>query len=347
MTNGRAVPRCLIASGQRGCWDESGAPIPCSGSGQDGEFRPGIPWPEPRFTIAGELARDRLTGMTWTIDANLFEWPLTWSEALDHVAGLRLNHHLGHDDWRLPTRRELWSLVSFAQRNPALPEGHPFRGVFLGWYWTSTSAARNPAYAWAVQTSGGRVFFEAKDRRAFAWACRGTSPVLPATGQSSAFDAAGRPAAAEGSGQDLGAHSVAWPDPRFEVHDESVTDRLTGLIWTRSADLSRGVVSWTEALALVEALNDGRASPANWRLPGITELESLLDARCCDPSLPARHPFVHPGAGYWSSTTSSYETDWAMVLHLGRGAIGVGVKRDPRYLVWPVRGPSDSSRAPV
>jgi hypothetical protein len=98
-------------------------------------------------------------------------------------------------------------------------------------------------------------------------------------------------------------------------------------------------VSWSEALASVRELNLRLRPFRAWRLPGITELESLLDARRCDPSLPARHPFIEPGEGYWSSTTSSYETDWAMVLHLGRGAIGVGVKREPRYLLWPVQDP--------
>jgi hypothetical protein len=134
---------------------------------------------------------------------------------------------------------------------------------------------------------------------------------------------------------------VGWPEPRFEALDDSVSDLLTGLIWSRSADLCGSAVSWPEALAAIQEMNDRGGSAGRWRLPGITELESLLDASRCDPSLPAGHPFLRPGAGYWSSTTSSYETDWAMVLHLGRGAIGVGVKRETRYLVWPVRGPSD------
>jgi hypothetical protein len=73
-----------------------------------------------------------------------------------------------------------------------------------------------------------------------------------------------------------------------------------------------------------------------WRLPTITELASLLDMGRCDPALPADHPFREIGQGYWSSTTSCYDPRWAMVLHLDRGAVGVGIKRDPRYLVWPV-----------
>jgi hypothetical protein len=105
------------------------------------------------------------------------------------------------------------------------------------------------------------------------------------------------------------------------------------------ADLYRGPVDWADALAAVDQTNRELPGADPWRLPTIAELESLLDSERCDPSLPADHPFSDVGPGYWSSTTSAYEPDWAMVLHMGRGAIGVGVKRDPRYLVWPVRGP--------
>lgn len=316
----------VIASGQRCCWDEMGASIPCRDTGQDGELRPGLSWPEPRFEISGDIVTDRLTGLAWMADASHFEWPMSWTEAHEAVAGLRLNRHLGWDDWRLPNRRELWSLVSFAAASPPLPRDHPFRRVFPGWYWTSTPAARNPAYAWAVQFTGGRVFFEAKDKYAFTWACRGSSPVLAETGTNGS------------SNRDGAAHWAAWPDPRFSIREGNVLDRLTGLTWARHADLCGTTVSWTAALEAVRGLNL-ESKGGGWRLPGITELESLLDMRQCDPSLPSENPFTATGPGYWSSTTSALEHDWAMVLHLGRGAIGVGVKRDPRFLVWPVSGP--------
>lgn len=331
------------ATGQTDCWDERGRPIACRGSGQDGELRPGMPWPRPRFVVAPDGVRDRLTGLTWLPDANHLEWPLTWREAIDAVAELCSNCHLGREDWRLPNRRELWSLISFADRNPALPSGHPFRNVFLGWYWSSTSAARNPAYAWAVQLTGGRVFFESKDRGALVWPCRGSSEAIPATGQQLAYDVSGRVVVDGGGGQDGGTPTgVVWPRPRFTVRAGAVEDRLTGLWWSAAADLCPGPATWTEALAAVRHLDRGPSDDRSWRLPTITELESLLDARECDPSLPADHPFKALGAGYWSSTTSSYETDWAMVLHLDRGAIGVGIKSDRRFLTWPVSGPRES-----
>ena len=41
-----------------------------------------------------------------------------------------------------------------------------------------------------------------------------------------------------GSGQDAEWHSgLAWPDPRFVANSELVQDRLTGLFWTRNANI--------------------------------------------------------------------------------------------------------------
>jgi hypothetical protein len=329
----------VSASGQLECWDERGRPIACAGSGQDGEFRAGIPWPHPRFVSVEAGEHDRLTGLTWLSDAGYFEWPATWFEALEAVADLSRRDHLGCNDWRLPNRRELWSLISFTDRNPALPAGHLFRNVFLGWYWSSTTAARNPSYAWVIQMTGGRVFFEDKRRDAMIWPCRGASRVIPATGEGLVVDREEPPLS--GAHVDGGAREAAgcaWPEPRFETREDRVADRLTGRCWMQTADLCGGEVSWTVALDRVRRLNKGGPTSALWRLPTIRELESLLDARRSDPSLPAGHVFQRVGAGYWSSTTSAFEHDWAMVLHLDRGAIGVGIKRDPRYLVWPVSG---------
>jgi hypothetical protein len=40
----------LPQTGQTKCYDTYGAAIACTGTGQDGEIRAGVPWPNPRFT---------------------------------------------------------------------------------------------------------------------------------------------------------------------------------------------------------------------------------------------------------------------------------------------------------
>lgn len=329
-----------LNSGQRLCYDAVGRETDCAGSGQDGEFRPGRPWPNPRFSLNEGLVHDNLTGLIWTRDANPGGFPLTWTEALEWVAGLNAQAFLGRTDWRLPNRRELFSLVSFQERVPALPAGHPFQNAFRGWYWSSTSAAINPAYAWYLHTEGGRMFYGKKDQSFLLWPAAGPgNGVLPVTGQKECFDQQGRPLDPGGSGQDGALRMGApWPEPRFSNEGEAVRDNLTGLIWTRSADLAHGNSDWETALATAAGLNQNPPDGAKgWRLPAITELESLVDASAHSPALPAGHPFEGVGQAYWSSTSSSFEADWAMALYLHKGAVGVGRKEGRHFLVWAVR----------
>ena len=107
-----------LSTGQAVCYDPGGEPIPCAGSGQDAESCSGMPWPTPRFKVLGNTVLDRLTDLTWARDANLSEFPMTWQEAFDYVAGMNHSRVFGHADWRLPNRRELRSLMSHQTRRP-------------------------------------------------------------------------------------------------------------------------------------------------------------------------------------------------------------------------------------
>lgn len=331
----------MFQTGQTSCYDEAGEEIPCQDSGQDGEYRLGAPWPDPRFAVQGETVLDQLTGLTWTRDANPNGFPVTWQEALDAIAAMNQVYYLGCSDWRLPNRLELRSLISYQSKKPALPHGHPFVNIFLGWYWSSTSAAINPAYAWYVHLEGARMFYGRKDQYYLFWPVRGMgNGLLHRTGQRHCFDTSGKPISGTGSGQDgdyrLG-HS--WPAPRFVPGELTVTDRLTNLSWTRQANSSEEPVSWQQALVVIQRLNQNCfAGLDRWRLPNINELESLVDCASHSPALPVVHPFMDLREGYWSATTSFFETDWAWVLYLEKGACGVGHKPGRTFFVWPVYG---------
>ena len=328
-----------LSTGQTSCHDGDGRIIPCAGSGQDAESRAGIPWPEPRFEMDRyhHVVLDRLTGLMWTRHANLAEYPMTWSEALDFVAGMNRERALGFSDWRLPNRRELRSLVSHQTRRPALPGQHPFLNVFPGWYWTSTTAAISPTHAWYVHMDGARMFYGGKDQLYLVWPVRGESRVLPATGQRLCFNVQGREIPCHGTGQDGERRAgCAWPEPRFLVQGNKVLDHLTRLYWMRRADLTHGPVSWSVALAAVAALNRKPPQGELWRLPNINELESLVDCSTHIPALPRGHPFDEVQAAYWSSTTSLFELDWAWALYMEKGAIGVGQKPGRHFHVWVV-----------
>ena len=333
------MPRLHLNTGQSSCYQTDGAEIACAGSGQDAEEAPGIPWPEPRFISFGGVVRDALTGLVWTEKANFTELPVDWPEALDQVRRMNRESFAGHRDWRLPNRRELRSLISYQTRDPALPRPHPFRDVFLGWYWTSTTAAIHPAYAWYVHLEGGRMFYGRKTEYRLLWPVRGPGiGVLPRTGQQRCFDVDGTPIQCRETGQDGDLQAgVQWPEPRFRAYAERVFDGLTGLTWSRRADLAGRWTTWEEALQLVSELNrselGGRSS---WRVPTINELESLVDASEHTPALPRDHPFHDVQEAYWSSTSSGFEPDWCMALYMHKGAVGVGQKKDENFSVWAV-----------
>ncbi len=71
-------------SGQALCYDSSGTAISCSGTGQDGEYQKGIPYPDPRFIDNGDgTVTDNLTDLIWLKNANCFgPGSVSWSEAL-------------------------------------------------------------------------------------------------------------------------------------------------------------------------------------------------------------------------------------------------------------------------
>ncbi|WP_291320397.1 DUF1566 domain-containing protein, partial [Desulfonatronospira sp.] len=112
----------IIHTGLEKCYDLYGREIPCHDTGQDAAFKPGIPWPAPRFTsLSKNRVLDELTNLEWTCKANFFDFPLTWQQALDEVREMNREAYDGFRDWRLPNRRELRSIISHGQSKPALP----------------------------------------------------------------------------------------------------------------------------------------------------------------------------------------------------------------------------------
>ncbi|MCB2182422.1 MAG: DUF1566 domain-containing protein [Desulfobulbaceae bacterium] len=329
----------VVSTGQKKCYDRAGREISCGGTGQDATVQSGIAWPSDRFQVEDGKVLDQLTGLIWTQDANPSGFPVTWQEALDRINEMNGEHVLDRNDWRLPNRRELHSLMSYQSKKPSLPQGHPFRNYFLGWYWTSTSAAINPSYAWYVHLEGARMFYGRKRENYLFWpVCGKGNGTLAATGQLGCFNQMGEDIECRQSFQD-GELRIGrkWPQTRFIDKDGIVLDRLTNLSWLKKANITPEPVDWQTALDMVARLRKEKfLGMGGWRLPTINELESLTDCSQFGPALPARHPFEAVQETYWSSTTSFYETDWAWVYYMIKGALGVGYKPDVGSFVWPV-----------
>jgi len=349
-------------TGQTRCWDVAGEEVPGAGSGQDGDLRAGTSWPDPRFENQGDgTVTDRLTGLTWLEDADAFG-EVTWAQALSIANHLRegrkgLSDGSAAGDWRLPTIRELFSLIDYGSANPILPAGHPFDDVRSSIYWSSTSLASAPTLAWMMTLGIGPTVFDLKHNANRMWPVRGAgNRHVPRTGQWQTWDSDGDEVSAAGSGQDGELRTGhPWPRPRFSDNgDGTTTDRLTGLVWLRNAD-AFGWQTWEQALETCNRLHggsiDGLADGSrrgDWRLPNIREVESLVDYGRFGPCLPEGwddHYFNVRPSSYWTSTSVEGAPSEAMFIIYGVGPAIFESKEHP-FFVWPVRNEKPAASRP-
>ncbi|MDJ0865286.1 MAG: DUF1566 domain-containing protein, partial [Myxococcota bacterium] len=134
--------------------------------GDDGDVRAGVPWTRHRMLDGGDgTVTDSLTGLTWLQDATCLGQSV-WAEALDRVAALNdqplaqgcAGYDGGHDDWRMPNRKELLGLVMHDLVWDAVPQSWPFVSVESdGFYWASNTVTTNDQIAWGhgMGFSGG------------------------------------------------------------------------------------------------------------------------------------------------------------------------------------------------
>lgn len=164
----------------------------------------------------------------------------------------------------------------------------------------------------------------------------GFAPVAK-TGQITCYDDSGNIINCTGTGQD-GEYQkeIVWPNPRFTDHGNStVTDNLTGLMWTKDAQQIKGTKKWNDALSACN--NSDFAGYTDWRLPNVKELISLIDYGEHDPALPSSHPFYNVQfIFYWSSTTYDSITNHAWGVYVCNGYVYNYHKITNAY-VWPVR----------
>ena len=173
---------------------------------------------------------------------------------------------------------------------------------------------------------------------------------LPQTGQTKCYDSAGAAIACAGTGQDGNIRAgVAWPSPRFvDNSNGTITDNLTGLMWTKDANLmitrdplfdndstpNDGKVTWPHALDYVAKLNaEAYLGYTDWRLPNVNENESLTNADVPFTLWLSTQGFSNVMSRYWSSTS----------IYYGKGLTYVWVdytwayQPTSSFYAWPVR----------
>jgi len=171
--------------------------------------------------------------------------------------------------------------------------------------------------------------------------------LLPQTGQTSCYDAAGTLlTSCAGTGQDGDKRAgIAWPSPRFidksvaTPADLTIVDNLTGLIWAKDGNLAAIDLSWQEALDYIKTLNSSSyLGHSDWRLPNSNEIESLFNRQQADSvSLLSGVGFTNVQPNYWSGSTNAGYPNSVWYADMSSSSLTGNDKTYGTYSVLPVR----------
>jgi hypothetical protein len=257
---------------------------------------------------------DLVTGLMWQENPNGFV-KAKWDDAIADASTINTG---GFSDWRVPTIKELYSLIDFRGEDPSSYQGSdtstltPFIDTnYFGFeygdesqneriidsqYWSSTE------YVSTTMNSDDTVFgVNFADGRIKGY------PKVKGNGEIKLMFIQ--------YVRDVETYGV---NDFVDNGDGTITDRNTGLMWQR--DDSGSGMNWNDALIHAEQLNF--AGHDDWRLPNVKELQSILDysrspqttnSPAIDPVFNSTQ-IIDEGnnvnwAFYWSSTTHATHQD--------------------------------------
>lgn len=310
-------------------------PVPQTGqtnsyrTGDDGNLKAGIAWPNPRFDDRVDTVVDNLTGLEWIKTPGQFG-VTNWNGAVDFCDELNFS---GDSDWRLPNLNELRSVFDYGSASPVATVFGLAEGTH--YYWSSTTISSSTNNAWMLRSDSAGSTDTYKSNYKHVWPVRlsvtGTSAPVPKTGQTVEYR----------SGDD-GSYEAgtSWPSPRFVDLGDTILDNLTGLEWVQEPEDSKMV--WNDAVDFCNGSNFNDHS--DWRLPNVKELEGLVHYGVGTNSPAhwlnsAETPFdAIREDGYWTGTSrTSYQPGGsAFLVSMAFEGI-VGESKNNLYYVWPVR----------
>lgn len=323
----------IVDTGQITCYDnDSVIPCPETGAdfyGQDGNYTGFAP--SYRDNDDGTIS-DIITGLIWTQSPDLngdgsinAADKLTYDSALAYAETLNVG---GYNDWRVPTIKELYSLIDFNgytgvgdQNMSSVPANAvPYINTdYFDFGYGDTSASERYIDAqFATSTkyvsttmNGAQTMFGVNfaDGR-----IKGYGLSDPRGGEKGFYVLFVR-----------GASSYGIND-FVDNGNGTITDNATWLTWMQSdsgafggGTYGDGSLNWQEALNFCESLESGGAS--DWRLPDIKELHSLVDyTRSPDTTNSAAidplFDVTYLPNGVNNSGQGNYPHTWSSTTHL-------------------------------
>ncbi|HSA32574.1 MAG TPA: DUF1566 domain-containing protein [bacterium] len=258
------------------------------------------------YTITGlsgtDVVTDNNTGLIWqrTLPVTYAGCSgdtgkrCTWQEAVDYCNNLT---YADQEDWRLPTRKELATLLNYGYFMPSIDQD-TFPYTVGDAHWSSSSNVLDNNYAWRVSFFAGYMDNNQVNKTSaeYVRCTRGS-----ATLNNSNFT------------ENTIAEKVV------------VIDIVTGLIWTK--EYSDPLI-WKDALNYCE--ESTYAGYDDWRLPNINELATLLNDAIHDPA--SDFPEM-PSYNFWTSSTHKTSTSVAYRIDFGTsGRVYYNGKENANYV---------------
>jgi hypothetical protein len=159
------------------CYDWKGDRLPCIFHRQYALLLLDEAIPISRFIDNNDgTVTDTLTTLIWLKNTNCFGM-LDWKSTSHAVASLKdgdcgpnpdliLSDGSSAGNWRLPSMRELCTLIDYSRRDPAFPVDHKFSAVPTGYHWSATTLDSHSGMAWIVYFESGTTCYEGVTNKA-------------------------------------------------------------------------------------------------------------------------------------------------------------------------------------
>jgi hypothetical protein len=322
----------VVDTGQTKCYDNHiEIDAPSAGEvfyGQDAQHDGS----QPSYTLSndGLTVYDNHTRLTWQkspdmdgdgdIDA---DDKLSYSEAMAYADHLNTLSFGGYTDWRLPTIKELYSLIGFNGTDPSGAIGNDTSSL--------TPYINTMYFDFAYgDTDAGERLIDAQYASSTIYVSN-----TGGDGGDTMFGVNFADGRIKGYGLSLfgfdktfyvicvRADTEYGKNRLMDNGDGTVTDQATGLMWTQN-DSGQGL-NWQAALAWAQSQNSANYLGYNdWRLPDAKELQSIVDyARAPDTTGSAA---IDPLFACTSIINEAGETDypyyWTSTTHAAANGMG-------------------------